>query len=305
MPDFPYTGFPFISIITLNYNQVDVTCQFLESTKALSYPNLEILVCDMNSDENPSEKVNDLKLPNVQLVLSEKNLGFAAGNNLGMSLAKGEYIFIVNNDTEVTATLLDDLLSAFDKDSTIGVVSPKIKYFDNPDVIQYAGFNKMNLYTGRTSTIGDKEKDLGQYDTDKYTWGAHGCAMMVKKEVIEKTGRFPAIFFLYYEEWDWSCRILKAGFKIYYEPKAVIYHKESMSVGKNSTLKTYYLNRNRILFIRRNSSSIQVIFFYLYYLLFVVPKTILVFTFSKQFDHLKAYLKAVSWNFNHSTTSEL
>lgn len=305
MPHSLPNDFPLISIITLNYNQVDVTCAFLQSTTTLVYPNVEIIVCDMNSVDNPTPKIAALGLKNVQLLLSEKNLGFAAGNNFGMSHAKGDYIFIVNNDTEVTPTLLNDLMAAFEKDASIGVVSPKIKYYDHPDTIQYAGFNKMNLYTGRTSTIGDKEKDEGQHDNGKYTWGAHGCAMLVKKEVIEKTGRFPSVFFLYYEEWDWSCRILKAGFNIYYEPKAVIYHKESMSVGKGSTLKTYYLNRNRILFIRRNSNWFQGIVFYGYYLLFAVPKNIIKYVFSKQFNHLRAYLKAVSWNFTHSTASEL
>lgn len=305
MPHSLLNDFPLISIITLNYNQVDVTCAFLQSTTTLLYPNVEIIVCDMNSDENPTSKITALQLKNVQLLLSNKNLGFAAGNNLGMSQAKGDYVFIVNNDTEVTPTLLDDLMAAFKKDASIGVVSPKIKYYDHPDTIQYAGFNKMNLYTGRTSTIGDKEIDNGQYDKGSYTWGAHGCAMLVKKEVIEKTGRFPAVFFLYYEEWDWSCRILKAGFNIYYEPKAVIYHKESMSVGKGSTLKTYYLNRNRILFIRRNSNAFQGMVFYCYYLLFAVPKNIISYSITKQFNHLRAYLKAVSWNFTHSTASEV
>jgi GT2 family glycosyltransferase len=305
MPPNKELEFPLISIITLNYNQTDVTCLFLESTKNLSYPNIEIIVCDMNSDEDPTQKINSVNLPNVQLILSDVNLGFASGNNLGMSNAKGEYVFIVNNDTEVTPGLLNELMGAFKKDASIGVVSPKIKYYDHPDTIQYAGFNKMNMYTGRTSTIGDKEKDHGQHDMGSYTWGAHGCAMLVKKEVIHKTGRFPAVFFLYYEEWDWSCRIRNAGFHIYYEPKAVIYHKESMSVGKESTLKTFYLNRNRILFIRRNSNALQCVVFFIYYLLFAIPKNILAFGIKKQLNHLRAYLKAVAWNFTHSTASEL
>jgi GT2 family glycosyltransferase len=259
----------------------------------------------MNSSENPLNKIQALALTRVQLIESRTNLGFAAGNNLGMSHAKGEYLFIVNNDTEVTPTLIDDLLAPFQRDATIGVVSPKIKYFEHPDTIQYAGFHKMNFYTGRTSTIGDKEKDKGQYDQGKFTWSAHGCAMMVKKAIIEQTGRFPSIFFLYYEEWDWSCRILKAGFRIYYEPKAVIYHKESISVGKGSTLKTYYLNRNRFLFIRRNSNGLQRLIFYGYYLLIAVPKNMLSFIISKQLNHLRAYLKAIAWNFTHPTTSEI
>ncbi len=156
------------------------------------------------------------------------------------------------------------------------------------------------MYTGRTTTVGDREKDLGQHDRSGYTHGAHGCAMMVKRAVIEKTGMFPDQFFLYYEEWDWSSRILKAGYTIFYQAKATVLHKESMSVGKNSLLKTYYLNRNRILYIRRNSTTIQLILFYFFYYSVAFPKNVLTYLFRGQFDHLKEYLKAVSWNLTHS-----
>jgi len=201
---------PLISIVTLNYNQTPVTCEFLESTRKLLYKNFEILVCDMASDIDPTPVISAGAYPKTRLLLAGKNLGFAGGNNWGIRQAKGEYIFIVNNDTEVTPDLLHRLLAPFYNDPAIGVTSPKIKYFFSPDTIQYAGFNPMNPFTGRTSTVGDKEADKGQYDTPGPTFGAHGCAMMVKREVIEKTGMFPELFFLYYEEWDWSARIRRA-----------------------------------------------------------------------------------------------
>ncbi len=97
---------PLVSIVTLNYNQADLTRLFLESTRRLTYPNFEIIVCDMASRENPDEKIKALNIPNAELFLSKKNLGFAAGNNWGMQKAKGEFIFIINNDTEVGGTLL-------------------------------------------------------------------------------------------------------------------------------------------------------------------------------------------------------
>lgn len=296
---------PLISIITLNYNQANVTCEFLLSSKKLSYRNFEIIVCDMASDEDPSSKINALNIVEVKLLLSPKNLGFAAGNNWGMQYARGEYIFIVNNDTELTEDLLQQLLEPFNKDATIGVTCPKIKYFFHPEVIQYAGFNKMNMYTGRTTTIGDKETDNGQYNISGYTNGAHGCAMMVKRNVIEKTGRFPEKFFLYYEEWDWSSRIKNAGFNIYYQHNAVIFHKESMSVGKQSTLKTYYLTRNRILFLRRNSNWFQLAVFYCYFFTVAMPKNCLSLLLQKKTAHVNAYIKGVAWNFSNSSHSNV
>src|SRR5678816_3949303 len=137
---------PLISIITLNYNQADITCAFLESTRKLLYPNYEILVCDMASDTDPTEQINKGKYPHIRVLRSKKNLGFAGGNNWGMRQANGEYLFIVNNDTEVTPDLLDKLLNPFRKMADIGVTCPKIKYYSNPNIIQYAGFNPMNVY---------------------------------------------------------------------------------------------------------------------------------------------------------------
>jgi len=294
---------PFISIITLNYNQTDVTCAFLASTEKLNYTNYEILVCDMASAEDPSSKILSGNYRNTRLLLNPQNLGFAGGNNWGMSEAKGDFFFIVNNDTEVTPNLLNELLAPFTTDASIGVTCPKIMFFDKPNVIQYAGFNPMNNFTGRTSSVGIWEEDKGQHNTPGITHGAHGCAMMVKREVIEKAGRFPEKFFLYYEEWDWSARIQKAGFKIWYTPGATIYHKESMSVGKSNPMKVYYHTRNRILYIRRNANFFQKTIFSLFFIGFTVPKSIIGFLVKKQFAQLKNFLKGATWNLYSSSSS--
>lgn len=294
---------PFISVITLNYNQTDVTCAFLESTRTWNYPHYEILVCDMASEVDPSPKILGGNYPNTRLLLSDKNLGFAGGNNWGMRQAKGDFYFIVNNDTEVTPDLLEKLIEPFYQDTSIGVTCPKIKYYDQPDTIQYAGFNPMNNYTGRTTSIGTHEKDKGQYDVSGPTYGAHGCAMMVKKEVVEKVGMFPEKFFLYYEEWDWSARIQKAGYTIWYTAPAVIYHKESLSVGKSNPMKVYYHTRNRILYIRRNAAWFQRIVFYLFFTFFTFPKNLVGYLVKKQFKQLSFFVKGAVWNLYSSSKS--
>ena len=286
-------GEPLISIVTLNYNQTPVTCEFLESTRKLLYKNFEILVCDMASDIDPTPVISAGHYPNTRLLLAGKNLGFAGGNNWGMRQAKGDYIFIVNNDTEVTPDLLHRLLAPFYNDPAIGVTSPKIRYFFEPGIIQYAGFNPMNPFTGRTSTVGDREADKGQYDVSRPTYGAHGCAMMVKRDVIDKTGMFPEVFFLYYEEWDWSARIRKAGYKIWYTADATIYHKESMSVGKQNPMKVYYHTRNRILYIRRNSAWYQRLVFYIFFASFVAPKECLKYIAARKWEHLRNFWKGM------------
>lgn len=294
---------PLISIVTLNYDQAATTVAFLESSKKLLYSNYEILICDMASKENPNQIIDPSAYPHAKLLLSPKNLGFAAGNNWGMRQAKGDYIFIVNNDTELTAGILGELLDPFLQNPSIGAVSPKIKYFNDPEILQYAGFRPMNPYTGRTSSIGDLEPDDGQYNISGITHGAHGCAMMISREVIRKTGMFPEKFFLYYEEWDWSARIQKAGFLIWYQSQATIYHKESKTVGKENNMKAYYLTRNRILFMRRNSDPFHLFVFLLFFIFLSFPKAVFTYLTRGQFPQLKWFLKGIGYNLVHSSKS--
>ena len=300
----PIANEPFVSIITLNYNQAAVTREFLESSKKLDYRNYEILVCDMASSVSPDTVFNVNDYPNTRLLFSNKNLGFAGGNNWGMQQSDAEFIFLVNNDTELTPGLIQLLLEPFFRDNAIGAVSPKIKYFSTPGIIQYAGFKPMNMYTGRTATLGESQPDLGCYNVSGPTAAAHGCAMMVKREVVNKTGMFPVKFFLYYEEWDWSVRIRKAGYTIWYQAAAVIYHKDSMSVGKENPLKTYYHTRNRILFMRRNCNPQQLAVFSLFFTFFSMPKAITRYLLKGQFIQIGAFLSGAGYNLVHSAESE-
>ena len=172
--------------MTLNWNNTDVTCEVLESTRQLTWKNYEILVCGMNSDIDPTERINSKNYPNTKVIRSKKNLGWGPGNNWGMRQAKGDFLFIVNNDTEITPRLIEALIEPFSRDETIGITCPKIRYFYNPEVIQYAGFNPINNLTGRNTSVGNCEIDKGQHDVSGFTFSGHGCAMMMKKEVMEK-----------------------------------------------------------------------------------------------------------------------
>jgi GT2 family glycosyltransferase len=294
---------PLVSIITLTWNQTAVTCAFLESTRKFQYKNYEILVCDMGSDIDPTDEINRAGYPNTRVLRSPVNLGFTGGNNWGMREAKGDFFFIVNNDTEVTPDLLDVLLEPFTKDASIAMVCPKIRFYSHPTIIQYAGFNPMNLFTGRTTAVGSMEEDKGQHDISGYTNCAHGCAIMVKRDVVEKVGMFAEKYFIYYEESDWSARIIKAGYTIYYEAKGLIYHKESITMGKQSAIKVYYHTRNRILYMRRNTSMGKFVVFSLFFLFVSTPKAILKYSANRQFKHLKSYIKGVGWNLTQSKHS--
>jgi len=287
--------YPLISIIALNYNQKEVTCEFLQSLHLLKYPNFEVVVVDNNSTINP---VKDFKeaFPEVNVILSEKNLGFTGGNNLGIKNSKGDYYFIVNNDTEVTPDLLDKLLEPFMSDETIAMVSPKIKFYEQPDIIQYAGFHLINPLTGQNGAVGSKEVDNGQHDTPGFTNYAHGAAMLVSKKAVDQVGMLPDQFFIYYEELDWSSQMTRAGFKIYYQASATIYHKESITMGKESSVKAYYHTRNRILFMRRNYAGWQLATFYAFLVTAVIPKALLKYTITFRTEHLKSLIRAIRWH---------
>ncbi|PRY52420.1 hypothetical protein B0I27_106181 [Arcticibacter pallidicorallinus] len=293
-----------VSVITVNYNQPQVTETLLKSiAEHNKYQALQIIVVDNGSREDPIPYWRK-KYPDHTFLRSEINLGFAGGNNLGVSLADGDYLFFVNNDTEFTVGLVESLVALMDQHSQIGMISPKIRYFDQPQVIQYVGFTPMDYYTARNKCIGEYETDEGQYDeTTGKTGFIHGAAMMVRKEAIERAGLMFESFFLYYEEMDWCERIRKCGFEIWVEPRAVIYHKESVSVGKKSALKEYFMNRNRILFIRRNGPPSSKYIFYAYFAAVVFPRNMLRYILEKRSDLCRQLILAVKWNLTHNQNS--
>jgi len=192
-----------------------------------------------------------------------------------------------------------------DNQPEIGIVSPKIRYFDHPKMLQYAGFTPMNYYTARNKCIGQFEEDKGQYDkTTGNTGYAHGAAMMVRREAIRKAGLMPEHYFLYYEEMDWCEQIRRAGYQIAVNMQALIYHKESVSVGGKSALKEYFMNRNRLLFIRRNCSAGVTAIFWAYFVLVVTPRNIIDYIRDKKTHFIPVLFRAIFWNMTNSVNSK-
>jgi GT2 family glycosyltransferase len=295
---------PLVSIITVNYNHHHLTEELLRSIKTKNnYHNIEIIVVDNGSKINPCAEWA-LLFPHIKLIRSEINLGFAGGNNLGIKAAKGDYLFLVNNDTEFTEGLIDQLLSTMLADEKIGMVSPKIRYFFEPDTLQYVGFTPMNYFTASNRCLGQFEKDNGQYDhlTGK-TGYAHGAAMLVSKKAMDKAGLMAENFFLYYEEMDWCEQFKAAGYQIWVDMHALIYHKESMSVGKKSALKEFFMNRNRILFIRRNADYFSLFIFSLYFILLVTPRNIITYIRDHNYKYIAILFSAIWWNITHKADS--
>ncbi len=285
---------PLVSIISINYNGARVTCEMLESLKRITYPHIEVIIIDNASQEDPSLIRNEH--PWITFIRSEKNLGFAGGNNLGLNEARGKYFLLLNNDTEVEPGFLEPLVARMEADSGIGAVSPKIIFHHTPGLIQFAGFEPINPYTGRGNAIGNGQKDNGSFNVSMETSRAHGAAMMISRKVVEKIGLMADLFFLYYEEMDYCERIKRAGYTIWYEAGSTIYHKESIATGKGSSLKTYYLTRNRLLYQRRNVKGIKLFISMLFFTVVSIPKNSVQYVLHGKTDMLKAFWKGILWN---------
>ena len=282
-----------VSIITINYNGLEDTCALIETIPFNE--NMEVIVVDNASNNLEAETIAQ-RYPQIRVIKSGQNRGFAGGNNLGILAAQGKYVFLINNDTFFKDFKVQTLIDRIESSPKIGIVCPKIRFAWNDNPIQYAGYMPLSKVTVRNSAIGFGEDDHGQYDTAHPTPYAHGAAMLIRRDAIEKVGLMPECYFLYYEELDWSMMFSRAGYQIWYEPKCTIYHKESQSTGQNSPLRTYYLTRNRLLLVQRNPLEFSKTQAYLYLIGVVAIRDILKHTLTGRFGLLKATLQAL-WHF--------
>lgn len=253
---------------------------------------MEVIVVDNASLHDEANKLQT-RYPQIKVIRSDKNLGFAGGNNLGIKAAKGDYVFLVNNDTFFKDFNVQALMDRLKSSSKIGIVCPKIRFAWANNPIQFAGYTPLSKITIRNKAIGFGEEDRAQYDTPHPTPYAHGAAMMLKKEVIEKVGLMPEDYFLYYEELDWSMMITRTGYDIWYEPACTIYHKESQTTGQNSPLRTYYITRNRLLLVKRNWKGYSKYLSYIYLIVIVAIRDIIKHTLHGQLSLANAVIKGI------------
>lgn len=282
-----------VSIITVNYNGLEDTRELICSLREyLSFP-YELIVVDNGSKQNEAVLLHEL-FPEIKVIRSEKNLGFAGGNNLGIKEARGEVLLFLNNDTFIqddSITCLTEYVK--NSSSTTAGASPKILFASPPNLIQFAGYTLLSRITLRNRLIGYLTQDNGQFDQQQLTPYLHGAAMCLKRAVIDQVGLIPEVYFLYYEELDWCTRINTSGYTLSYIPQAKIFHKESSSVGTESPLKVYYMTRNRLLYAWRNRKGLPFYFAMLYLIIFAYPKNFIKFLFEKRPAQAKAVFRGI------------
>ena len=266
---------PLVYIILVNYNGCSDTVECIKSINEITYSNYKIVVVDNSSSDNSEEIIKKI-FPHITFMQTGKNLGFGGGNNVGIKYAlnnAADYVLLLNNDTSVKEDFLEHLVSTAEKDKKVGVVGGKIFYYDLPTILWYAG-GKINTFTGKTQHVGDLQVDKLEYNKLCETGYITGCMMLLSSDIIKKVGMMDERYFLYYEESDWNVRIKKAGYKIIYNPKSVIYHKVSASTKKQSDIMTYYYDRNVYYFIMKNFGIMNKIFMFFYIRIILVLKYI-------------------------------
>lgn len=243
---------PRTAIVILNWNGLRDTLDCLASLERLDYPDYQVIVVDNGSTDGSIEAIRQ-RFPSVALLENGQNLGFTGGNNVGLrhALQRGaEYALLLNNDTEVAPDFLRRLVEAVEADAGIGIAGPTIYYHAQPAVIWSAG-GAIDWRRGQTCMVGLNTPDEGQWGTAPRSVDfVTGCALLIKRAVMEQAGLLDERFFAYFEEAEWCVRACRAGFQIVHVPQAKLWHKITPERRAASPLVHYYMTRNRLLFLK-------------------------------------------------------
>jgi len=242
---------PSVMIIVVNWNNRVDTVETLLSLQEIDYGNYTILVVDNGSTDGSPDAIT-VHFPKVALVQTGSNLGYAGGNNVGLKLFLAsidtEYALILNNDVVVARDLLARLVQCIQFDDTIGVVTPSIYYRDRPNLFWAAG-GMVDLTQMDIRICGVNEEDIGQYTCARDVDFGLGCAMLVRRSVVDQVGLLDERFFLYHEEVEWCTRVRRARYRIVHDPKSRVWHKTRPAESVGPVYQEYYQTRNLFLLL--------------------------------------------------------
>lgn len=277
-----------ITVIILTYNSLENIGMLLNSLKKQTFNDYEIIVVDNASQDNTVKFIQE-NYPEIKIIINPENYWFSKGNNIGIKKAQGEYVLICNDDIKLDSNCLQYLVDDLDKDKRIGAITGKIlRLTDNTDysIVDCAGLKK-TIYR-KFSNIGENQPDSGQFDNKRRIFGISGAFFLVRRSALESIKYnqeyFDEDFVAYKEDIDLSYRLQQRGWKIIYQPRAVIWHKRSVKKdelrkNKNKLIKAYSY-RNHFWVLLKNEKILSGIFILPYelikfvYILFFEPYTI-------------------------------
>ncbi|HET7010799.1 MAG TPA: glycosyltransferase family 2 protein [Anaerolineales bacterium] len=247
---------PRVVAVILNTNRRDDSLACLASLREAGYPNLGILLLDNASSDGSVEAVR-AAFPEVEVLDLARNLGYAGNNNLGIraALERGaDWVLVLNEDVVVGTGALARLMENVADDPTVGIAGPMVYHHDEPAVIQSAG----GVLDGRWRSRhrGQNETDHGQYDGPRDVDWISGCALLVRREVVEMVGALDERFFYYWEETEWCLRARRAGWRIVIVPQAKIWHKGVRRTYRPGPHVTYYWTRNWLLTLAKHRAPV-------------------------------------------------
>ena len=248
---------PLVVTVILNTNRKEDTLAVLGTLSRSDYPNTQVIVLDNASIDGSSDAIQ-AAFPDVSVLPLERNLGYAGNNNVGIDEAlkrNADWVFVLNEDTLLAPDCISHLIEAGSSQEGVGVVGPMVYHNNEPDVIQSAG-GRMDSYW-RSWHMGQNEPDRGQFSTPRLVDWISGCAIMVRREVIEHVGALDARFFYYWEETEWCVRASRHGWKILHVPQAKLWHKGVQRDYTPSPNVTYYSTRNRFLLLAKHNAPLQ------------------------------------------------
>lgn len=250
---------PLVVALILNWNGCADTLACLESLQQQTYPALTPLVVDNGSSDGSAAAIH-AAFPDVHLIETGANLGFCAGNNVGLkwALAQGaDYVLMLNNDTWFDPAMTSELVAAANDDAAIGLAGPKIYQAAPPHVLWSAG-GDVTFWGNVTAMRGFGQADHGQYDTAADVDYLPGCGILARRQLMETVGLLDVTYFAYYEDADWAMRARKAGWKVRYVPSARMWHKGGASTGGFYNPREKYLSGvNAVRFMRRYAHAGQ------------------------------------------------